>query len=103
MTFPVTFPIGSFALPAHVVFESLGYFLGFRAYLVLRRRWGDAIHENTRWSVIAAAAVGVDRRAAAGVGAARVRCPARLARWSRCRAARRSWAGCSVAGSRWRR
>lgn len=58
MTFPVTFPIGSFTLPAHAVFESLGYFLGFRTYVVLRRRWGDAIHENTRWSVIAAAAVG---------------------------------------------
>ena len=58
MTFPVVFHIGSWQIPAHLVFESLGYFLGFRAYLALRRRSHDDIDENVRWSVIAAAAVG---------------------------------------------
>jgi len=58
VTFPVVFPVGAFRIPAHLVFESLGYFLGFRTYLALRRRWRDDIDETVRWSVIAAAAVG---------------------------------------------
>jgi prolipoprotein diacylglyceryltransferase len=58
LTFPVVFEVGALRLPAHQVFESLGYFLGFRTYLALRRRWGDAIVAETRLTVIAAAAVG---------------------------------------------
>lgn len=58
MTFPVEFPIGPWRIPAHPVFESLGYFLGFRTYLALRTRWNDPISTDTRWTVIAAAAVG---------------------------------------------
>lgn len=58
MTFPVDLPIGPWRIPAHPVFESLGYFLGFRAYLALRSRWSDPISTDTRWTVIAAAAVG---------------------------------------------
>ncbi len=56
--FPVVFQVGPFALPAHLVFESLGYIVGFRVYLALRARSRDDIPEDTRWSVIAAAAVG---------------------------------------------
>jgi prolipoprotein diacylglyceryltransferase len=52
------FQVASFRLPAHFVFESLGYLLGFRLYLSLRTRWGDEVSQETRWSVIAAAAVG---------------------------------------------
>lgn len=58
MTFPVEFQLGHFRLPAHLIFESLGYALGFRLYLTLRSRWGDEISQDTRWSVIAAAAMG---------------------------------------------
>jgi len=58
VTFPVVFHFGSLAVPAHLVFESLGYFLGFRTYLALRRRSHDDIDEEVRWTVIAAAAVG---------------------------------------------
>ena len=58
MTFPVVFHVGTLQIPAHLVFEALGYFLGFRTYLALRGRGHDEIHENVRWSVIAAAAVG---------------------------------------------
>ncbi|HEV8479731.1 MAG TPA: prolipoprotein diacylglyceryl transferase family protein [Candidatus Eisenbacteria bacterium] len=58
MTFPVVFHFGSLAVPAHLVFESLGYLLGFRTYLALRRRSHDDIDEGVRWTAIAAAAVG---------------------------------------------
>lgn len=52
------FHLGSLAIPAHLVFESLAYALGFRLYLALRRRWGDDLPTGTRWWLIAAAAVG---------------------------------------------
>ena len=43
---------------AHFVLEAAAYAIGFRAFLVLRRRRGDAIPETTRITVIAAAALG---------------------------------------------
>lgn len=52
------FHVGAFALPAHLVFESLGYFLGFRSFLWLRGRWRDPLPTETRYLVIAAAVVG---------------------------------------------
>ena len=58
MHFPVYIPLGSFRLNAHWLFEALAYFIGFRIYLSSRRRRGDVVAEDTRWSVIAAAAVG---------------------------------------------
>jgi phosphatidylglycerol---prolipoprotein diacylglyceryl transferase len=58
MHFPVSIPIGPYQVNAHWLFEALAYFIGFRAYLTLRRRRGDVVAEDTRWSVIAAAAVG---------------------------------------------
>ncbi len=42
----------------HPVFEALGYGLGYAAYKRLRRTRGDALGEQQRWGVIAAAAVG---------------------------------------------
>ncbi|MGI4830354.1 MAG: prolipoprotein diacylglyceryl transferase [Janthinobacterium lividum] len=42
----------------HPVFEALGYTLGFAAYKQARRRAGDVLDEQQRWSVIAAAAIG---------------------------------------------
>ena len=42
----------------HPVFETLGYAAGYAAYKRLRRREGDALREEQRWGVIAAAAVG---------------------------------------------
>lgn len=42
----------------HLLFEALAYALGFRLYLFLRARRGDAIPDSVRWSVIAGAAVG---------------------------------------------
>ncbi len=42
----------------HLVFELLAYTLGFQAYLWSKRRNGDVIGSNHRWSVITAAALG---------------------------------------------
>lgn len=58
MQFPVYIHQGPWTLHPHVLFEALGYFLGFRLYRLLRKRRGDAIASDTRWSVIAAAAAG---------------------------------------------
>jgi len=43
---------------AHTVAEALAYTIGFLVYRFLRARRGDAVPEATRWTVIAAAAVG---------------------------------------------
>ena len=46
-------------LPAlHPVFEALAYFIGFAVYRRVRRLQGDALDEELRWMVIAAAAMG---------------------------------------------
>ncbi|WP_103935082.1 prolipoprotein diacylglyceryl transferase [Bryocella elongata] len=42
----------------HPLFESLGYAAGFAVYRGLRSRQGDALDDERRWMVIAAAAVG---------------------------------------------
>jgi len=58
IAFPVYIPLGPWLLHPHAVFETLAYFVGFRLYLLLRRRGGDAVSDQTRWSVIAAAIAG---------------------------------------------
>jgi prolipoprotein diacylglyceryltransferase len=58
MAFPVYLSIGSLRLHPHWVFETLAYAAGFRVYLWLRRRNGDALDDASRWWVIAAAAMG---------------------------------------------
>src|SRR5207247_642016 len=55
--FPVSFRLGPLTIPAHLLFESLAYFAGFRIFLLLRRR-GEHLGESMRWSVLAAAIVG---------------------------------------------
>jgi prolipoprotein diacylglyceryltransferase len=42
----------------HPVFEALGYAIGYAVYRRLRSRSGDIVHDEHRWLVIAAAAVG---------------------------------------------
>src|SRR6185437_16040454 len=42
----------------HPAFEGLGYVVGYLLYRRARTRWGDALNEERRWMVIAAAAVG---------------------------------------------
>lgn len=58
MSFPVYLTIGRWSIHPHILFETLGYFVGFRVFLWLKRRNGDVVTRDTRWSVIAAAAVG---------------------------------------------
>lgn len=58
MSFPVYLRIASLSLHPHVVFETLAYAGGFRVYLWLRRRNGDALDDANRWWVVAAAAMG---------------------------------------------
>ena len=56
--FPLYFHLGSWRIHPHWVFEALAYLLGFRVYLAVRKLTGDTIPERTRWTAIAAAAVG---------------------------------------------
>jgi phosphatidylglycerol---prolipoprotein diacylglyceryl transferase len=58
ISFPVYIHLGSLELHPHVVFETLAYAIGFRVYVSLRNRRGDAIDDANRWWVIAAAAMG---------------------------------------------
>lgn len=58
MSFPVHLSLFGLALHPHVVFETLGYFVGFRVYLWSRRAQGDVIPAPTRWWAITAAALG---------------------------------------------
>ena len=57
MTFPVEFHLFGRAVPAHFVFELLGYTAGFQLYLFLRRRQPDRPHaaipfEQTAWVLV---------------------------------------------------
>jgi prolipoprotein diacylglyceryltransferase len=58
VSFPVYIPVGPWRLHPHAVFETLAYFVGFRLYLWQRRRIGDVISTQTRWSIVAAAIAG---------------------------------------------
>ena len=55
MHFPVAINIGSFPLPLHTVAETMGIFIGFRYFIYLRKKEGDAINTpNRAWILIAA-------------------------------------------------
>ena len=56
--FPVVFSLAGREIHAHVVFEALGYTVAFQCYRYLRRRAHDPVSDLSRWTVIAAAAVG---------------------------------------------
>ncbi|ESQ86319.1 hypothetical protein AEAC466_03725 [Asticcacaulis sp. AC466] len=58
MHFPVVFDLFGMALPAHLVFETLAYAVGFRLYLWLRRAQADTIGDKTRITVLLGAVVG---------------------------------------------
>jgi phosphatidylglycerol:prolipoprotein diacylglycerol transferase len=58
MHFPVYLKLFGFGLHPHFLFESLGYSIGFLVFRLLKIRFGDVVHDNARWSVMAAAAFG---------------------------------------------
>ena len=55
MTFPVELKLGNTSLSLHVIFETLGFFIGFRYFLYLRRRRQDRINDKNRiWIIVGA-------------------------------------------------
>lgn len=55
MKFPVAFQIGASIIPLHAVLETLAFFIGFRYFLYLRKKKGDAIASPSRiWIIIGA-------------------------------------------------
>lgn len=57
MDFPVDVPLGPWQVPAHPLFEALGYAVGFQLFLLLRRRLGEPLPTGRRpWLVLAAVA-----------------------------------------------
>ncbi|TCZ74813.1 prolipoprotein diacylglyceryl transferase [Flaviaesturariibacter aridisoli] len=58
MNFPVTLHIGSYALTLHALLETAAFFLGFRYFLYLRRRQGDAFATQSRAWIVLGAIVG---------------------------------------------
>jgi prolipoprotein diacylglyceryltransferase len=56
--FPYTIRIGTAAVQAHLICELLAYALAYQAYKALRRVHGDALTSESRWWIIAAAAIG---------------------------------------------
>ncbi|MDF1701633.1 MAG: prolipoprotein diacylglyceryl transferase [Planctomycetota bacterium] len=58
MEFPFYLPLGDWRVHPHPVFEGLAYLLGFRVYLMLRKRRGDVVSKRNRWFVIIAAICG---------------------------------------------
>lgn len=58
LAFPVTIDLGGVRVQAHALVEILAYAVAFRVYLVRKRRFGDALASETRWLLVASAAVG---------------------------------------------
>lgn len=57
MDLPLVFHIGPASLSAHLLFETLAFFIGFRYFLYLRKQRGDTIREDNRiWIFIGATA-----------------------------------------------
>ncbi len=58
MLFPIDIHSGSLRVPAHLLFETLAYTIGFRYFLRLRKRAHDAISTNDRLWILLGAALG---------------------------------------------
>jgi prolipoprotein diacylglyceryltransferase len=58
MQFPIDISIGNFSISSHLVFETLGFVIGFRYYLYLRKQRIDPIPESNRAIILIGAALG---------------------------------------------
>jgi len=58
MDFPVNFVIGGVIIPSHFIFDVLAFYIGVTYYLRISATTRDHIHENTRWYIIVAGAMG---------------------------------------------
>jgi phosphatidylglycerol:prolipoprotein diacylglycerol transferase len=56
--YPVFVAVGPWRVPAHLLFETLAYVVGFRLYLTRRRRLGDPLPDARRGTIVMAAALG---------------------------------------------
>jgi phosphatidylglycerol:prolipoprotein diacylglycerol transferase len=56
--FPIDITIGNFSISSHLVFETLGFIVGFRYYLYLRKQQIDHIPESNRAIILIGAALG---------------------------------------------
>lgn len=55
MVYPINLRLGSFTLSLHLIFETLGFVIGFRYFLYLRNRQKDRINDaNRSWIIIGA-------------------------------------------------
>lgn len=50
--------MGRISIQAHLLLETLGYTFGFLVFRRLRKKYGDAVSDATRWSVITAGVAG---------------------------------------------
>src|SRR5665213_3575357 len=58
MTFPVNFHAFGLEINSHIVFEELGFLVGFRYYLYLRKRQKDLITNMNRVWILCGAGIG---------------------------------------------
>ena len=58
MPFPLQFSLGPARVDAHLVFELLAFFVGFRYFLFLRKRQADPIPDGNRVWILIGAALG---------------------------------------------
>jgi prolipoprotein diacylglyceryltransferase len=56
--FPVNIPFGKSSIPAHLICETLAYFLGYRYYAYLRKHTDDKISTENRLVIFIGAAFG---------------------------------------------
>lgn len=58
MQFPIDISIGNFSISSHLLFETLGFVIGYRYYLYLRKQKIDLITESNRALILIGAAAG---------------------------------------------
>ena len=58
MSFPVNLNFGLFEISSHLVFETLAFVIGFRYYLILRKRQKDLLTSEERVWILIAVCVG---------------------------------------------
>ncbi|MEX6690435.1 prolipoprotein diacylglyceryl transferase [Danxiaibacter flavus] len=58
MQFPFTIQLGSITILWHTIFETLGFFIGFRYFLWLRKQQGDTIQSSNRIWILTGAIFG---------------------------------------------
>lgn len=55
MVYPINLRLGGLSLPLHLIFETLGFAIGFRYFLFLRNKQKDRINDANRiWIIIGA-------------------------------------------------